>query len=783
MTRSRIGNAAIALLGMSAWPFPAAHAQDATAAAEPQTLAPVEVTGTLTVPQQLQAPGPTSSITAAQSAEQVNAVNTEDMLKYLPDLLVRKRYIGDTNAPLATRTTGINASARSLIYVDGMLLSTLINNNNGNGSPQWFMVNPQDVDRIDVMYGPYSAAYPGNSYGAVTAITTRMPTAFEASVDVIGSTQHFSKYGTHDDFGANEESATLGDKTGRLSWSLSAKHLDSTSQPITFGTVTQSKAPATAGMPVVTGGIGTKNRTDGPIQVIGSGNTVHTVQDSGTLDLAYDLTPTLKATYALGYWHNDATAKSQSYLTSADGSPYYGGAGGMVNMGGYAYSASSIAGQFSSNSAQQEHLMQGLGLKSDTGGPFDWSFLASDFSYLEDKARLSTGLYPAARDGGPGRITDMEGTGWQTLDLNGTWRPPAALSAHNFSFGVHYDRYKLQSPTWNTADWQSGSNGSLYSKSSGNTATSALWVQDVWKWTPSLTATLGGRYEWWRAYDGYNFATAGANSIAVNQPVVRTNGISPKASLSWQATDDWSLTGSYGRALRFPTVGELYQTVQTGTTFVQANPFLKPEDVQSYELALERTADDSHLRVSIFQEDVRNALISQTSSVPGFATPVSFTQNVDRTRARGIELAGSHDNAFIRGLQLSGNVTYVDAHILQDSSYVPSAPGASADGKRTPYIPTWRATAVATYKPNDHWSYTVAGRYSTRMWATVDNTDVNPATYMGFQSFLVFDGRVKYDFDKRWSIAFGVDNIFNRNYFLYHPFPQRTLYAEVKYAM
>ncbi|MGT2490948.1 hypothetical protein ACU4GD_11495 [Cupriavidus basilensis] len=48
------------------------------------------------------------------------------------------------------------------------MLSTLINNNNGNGSPQWFMVVPQQVDRIDVMYGPFSAAYPGNSYGAVT---------------------------------------------------------------------------------------------------------------------------------------------------------------------------------------------------------------------------------------------------------------------------------------------------------------------------------------------------------------------------------------------------------------------------------------------------------------------------------------------------------------------------------------------------------------------------------------------------------------------------------------
>ncbi len=49
----------------------------------------------------------------------VNAVNVEDTLKYLPSLVVRKRHIGDTQAPLATRTSGLGASARSLIYADG----------------------------------------------------------------------------------------------------------------------------------------------------------------------------------------------------------------------------------------------------------------------------------------------------------------------------------------------------------------------------------------------------------------------------------------------------------------------------------------------------------------------------------------------------------------------------------------------------------------------------------------------------------------------------------------
>lgn len=77
-----------------------------------------------------QPPATTEGLDAARLGETVNAVNVEDSLRYFPSLLVRKRHIGDTQAPLATRTSGVGASARSLIYADGVLLSSLIGNNN-----------------------------------------------------------------------------------------------------------------------------------------------------------------------------------------------------------------------------------------------------------------------------------------------------------------------------------------------------------------------------------------------------------------------------------------------------------------------------------------------------------------------------------------------------------------------------------------------------------------------------------------------------------------------------
>ena len=785
MKKNLIATRSIALRPLTAAVLAAlAHhacAADAADSAD-QTLPTVVVQGSLPDTAPDRTPATIASVSAAQLEQTNNVMTVEDALKYLPSLLVRKRYDGDTQAPLATRTTGINASARSLVYADGVLLSALINNNNANGSPHWFMVAPEEIASIDVMYGPYSAAYAGNSYGAVVKLNTRMPTQFEASVKANLGSQKFGLYGTGGRYGTQDLSATLGNRSGALAWFISANHLDSDSQPITFGTVAQSAKAAAPSDPVLTGAYADTNRTGGAIQVIGAGTITHTVQDNAKIKLAYDFTSTLRATYMLGYWQNSASTSSQSYLRDGSGAAYFGAAAGTVNIGGYSYSAATIAGQFSSSSVEQQHWMQSLDLKTSSGGAWDWDAVASDYHYSKDLTRTSTGLYPAAETGGAGRIGDASGTGWVTLDVNGTWRPFGAGGEHTVGFGLHGDQFKLVSPTYNTANWADGQEGALYSDSRGQTRTQALWLQDQWRVTPLLTAVLGGRYEQWRAFDGYNYALASSGKgYAVYQPEVERSGLSPKASLNWQIDDLWQGTASFGKALRFPTVGELYQNIQTGTTYTQANPFLKPENVKSGELAFERTAAGSKVRASLFEEHVSDALISQTSDIAGYAAPVSFTQNVDKTRQRGAELTGSMQDALIHGLELGGSVTYVDAVILANSGYVPTIAGATSVGKHTPYVPDWRVTATATYRPDDKWAYTLAARYSGRQYATVDNTDINGHTYQGFESFAVADVRVHYQINRQWSLAAGVDNLNNRSYFLYHPFPQRTVYTELKF--
>ena len=130
----------------------------AEAAGSDNTVSQVIVTGKRTPDPIENPPSTIATVTADSIAKTVNAASVEDTLKYLPSLLIRKRHIGDNFAPIATRTSGLGASARSLIYADGALLSALIGNNNGNGSPRWTLVTPEEIERIDVLYGPFSAA-------------------------------------------------------------------------------------------------------------------------------------------------------------------------------------------------------------------------------------------------------------------------------------------------------------------------------------------------------------------------------------------------------------------------------------------------------------------------------------------------------------------------------------------------------------------------------------------------------------------------------------------------
>ena len=419
------------------------------------------------------------TVTAERIAATINAASVEDTLKYAPSLVIRKRHIGDNFAPIATRTSGLGASARSLIYADGVLLSAFIGNNNGNGSPRWMLVAPEEIERIDVLYGPFSAAYPGNGIGTTVNVTTRLPDKLSASARVLTNVQDFSLYGTNTTLPTTQFAATLGDKIGPLALFGAFTRTDAQSQPVSIVTVAGTTNPKDNTGAVVTGGYADRNRSGAAIRVLGAGGLEHHVQDTAKLKAALDLGGNARLSYLLGIWTDDTRGTVQSYLT--------GPGGGAAYTSGFNSAVYTRAARHTAHALTLEGSSRRL----------DWHVVASSYHYDHDlqNGPASANPLPAAFTGGAGSIQRQDGTGWITLDAKAAWRP-RGNDDHVISFGGHADRYTLNTNTYTATNWQdSATQGPVSATSRGNARTLALWAQDAIKLAPGLILTVGARHE------------------------------------------------------------------------------------------------------------------------------------------------------------------------------------------------------------------------------------------------------------------------------------------------
>jgi iron complex outermembrane recepter protein len=761
LNRSWVAAAALA----AAW-APVGHAADPAASQVSSGSAPSHELGTITVvgrrmtslPTQI--PTTIEGISGAELGVRINATDAEDALKYFPSLLVRKRYVGDyDHAVLASRASGTGNSARSLVYADGILISNLL----GNGAsftPRWGLVTPEEIERVDVLYGPFSAAYPGNSVGAVVDYVTRLPAELELRASVSSFGEDFEIYDSKGRFTGRQASASVGNRQGNWAWWLNFNRLDSDAHPISFANKLVSGGVIdTAGTPV-TGALADRNPRNQDWLILGSTSNTHTIQDHAKLKVAYDFTPTLVASYTLGWWSNDVERFSESYLRDAAGNPVYDGS---INVDGRRYTVTPA--DFAPTFGDLRHVMQGVSIKTNRNEPWNWEVSASAYDYDDDFVRSPLVALPAASSGGAGRITDQHGTGWRSFGLRSAWRPRDGGN-HIVDLGYQLNDYRLRTLVSDTDDWLIGNPTGLFSAFRGRTRLDSVYAQDTWAFAQAWRATLGARVERWHASNGA--VTNAATTLPFDER--SDTYVSPKLAVARQLTEDWVFKASLGRAVRLPTVAELYQGSIATNVIVNNDPGLKPERSWTSELTGVRSVEAGLLRLTAFHEDTDDALYSQTNVL--VMPNVTNVQNVDQIRTSGLE-AAFQSSALLGGrVDLSTSLTYAHSRIEENRNFPASV------GKWQPRVPDWRANALATYRLGAQWSLAFGWRYSGTQYNTLDNSDPNGFTYTGTSAFNVFDLRARYE-GVRWTASFGVDNLGNEEYWAFHPYTRRMLFAEL----
>ena len=706
-------------------------------------------------------PAAVETVSATQ-LQHLNVVNTEDALKYLPAFGIRKRFIGDENATFSVRGTSNQQSARGLVYLDGMLLSNLLGNNWSN-PPRWSMAFPENLARVEVIYGAYSALYPGNAIGATVLMTTRMPDTLEFNATAQAFTQHVDTYGVDRNFGGSRQSATIGDRSGRFAFLLGVSHLQANGQPLVYAT--QNIAPRVGSVNPATGAVADTGANGLPRQVIGitSEGQEATRQDEAHLRLTYDFTPELTGAVTAGYWKQNLSHRTDTFLRDAAGQPVWSG---PVSIDGRQYTLP--ANFFAPSTRQSRNYLYGvsLGTHRESG----WNVTA-DVSYFDmDRNRDRTAA--TVSDDGAGLLAAGDGSRWRTFDLRATHTPDSVLpNTHTISLGYHFDGYRLDNASYALDRWRNGSAGALTAANGGSTQTQALYLQDAWQLAERWRLTVGARYEQWRAFGG---SRSTANATVV-YPERKESHTSPKASLAWSVSDTVLLRLSGARAYRFPTVNELFQGTFNGISLVNNDPSLKPENDLSRELSAEWYRPNGVARFTLFRSDTRNTLFSQTDTT--VFPNVTNVQNVGLVRTRGAEASYDGRDVIVEGIDLTANVAYTQATTVRNVR------NPASEGKQFYRIPRWRANVVATWRATERLALTLAGRYSGRQYNTLDHSDVNPDTFGGASDFLTFDTKVSWKASDHVDLGVGVDNLTNRRYYVYYPYPSRTWLVEAKFHL
>jgi iron complex outermembrane recepter protein len=711
----------------------------------------------------------------------VNALNTEDLMKYAPNFFVRKRYSGDSNGVPGFRGTHSTQSARTLVKVDGFVVSNFLGNSFGF-APKWGVVGPGEVKQFDIVYGPYSARYAGNSIGGIVDITTRNPEKTEAFATVQGFVQPYKQYSTKDDYYGYSAEAGVGwkQKDGPFSLRLTGRYFRNDGHPQSFyGLTPVTGAPGVA----VTGAV-----TDPEaVAAISEGRGISGSPGTATNPIFAAQAPAeisqkqvkFKAAYDDGaitgqalfaFWRNtDNQFSLDCYLRDGAGNVV---CEGRVTIGAQTYTASGA----NLSITKRDEYLAGLKLAAPIGKNWQTQLAVSTYQIAKSKGFTSNG-FVAGNANGAGTLAQQGPTGWYTGDLTIENKTPS----NEFAFGATSNLYQTDQTRFSTTNWRSGAGQAFTTQTFGKTRTLSAWVENRFLIADGAIS-LGVRYDNWRAFDG-GLGRIGTGTLAGQQVFNRyatrkEDAISPKISGEAKLANGTLIQLSLARATRFPTVGELFQGSINGDGSFNVNSFdpnLKPE--KSYDLNALASHDFGKVKLtgSFFFQRVDDTIFSFSGFNQNGVTTSSF-KNIDRTRQIGFEAIFESRDWLIDGLDLDANLAYINSKTISN----PAAQ--AAEGVQFPRIPKWRINGNARYALTDAVQTSLGLRYASR-----PNTDLfglQRGDTFGFTSALfALDARVNWALNKQFRLSAGVDNITNNKAWVFHPYPQRTFLIEAGWKL
>lgn len=708
---------------------------------------------------------PTSVLTPADLVS-INIATTEDIVKYEPSLIIRRRFIGDSNGTLGMRGSNMFQTPRSMVFADGVPLHYLLQSR-WNGAPRWTMVSASEIARVEVLYGPFSAEYSGNSMGGVVLIETAIPQQEEFHFDGSYFSQQFDDYGFDDNVDGYKGFISYGNKVGDLSYYFSYNHLQNESQPQSFrGT----RSSATTSPDTVSGALFENDARGRPHVFYGDTGVVDTTTDNYKFKVGYDFdnwTSLLNVAYEE---RNSVTNAANPYIIDGSGQALWSGSN--VVQSGQRFSFNS--GRLNASERDRESLSIGLRLKGQLSSNTELEANINQFDIQKDEDRASRRNPNDPTYALDGQIRAFNDSGWDTAEIK--------LKSNDFGVtglqlitGIRYEAYELNLDVFDSPNYSAGARADYTSRSGGKTAIDAAFVQINWKLDEHWDLAFGVRHERFKSSGGYysddNPATPELDLTLI--PSETKKETSPKFSIAYHTGNDWLLRYSIAKAFRFPIVEELFSQFEAFNTVSISNPEFKPEDGTHHNLMLEKTLDDGYLRLNIFQESVEDVIESQTDVATGVRTFIP----IDQVDTSGIEFIVNKVGMFVPALDVRFNVTYTDSEIVKNTA------NPLIVGNVFPRMPEWRSNLLATYHLSDKWDVGGSVQYASDSFGRLDNTDREDQVFGAQDEYTRIGLKANYAVSDQLQFSFGIDNLSNEIAYVAHPWPGRTFYVSMSYDM
>jgi iron complex outermembrane receptor protein len=291
---------------------------------------------------------------------------------------------------------------------------------------------------------------------------------------------------------------------------------------------------------------------------------------------------------------------------------------------------------------------------------------------------------------------------------------------HKFLGGImaeHQSQYNVEF-------WSNGGTGPLQDISSfanwngsHNRNIHAVYVQDIWDINETLRLIAGTRYD--------NYSDFGSS-------------FNPRMSLSWEFTDNYSLSTSYGSAFRTPTFGELYNT---NNTSIVGNPDIQPEEIETYEVGI---SGDISKKLNFKITGFHNNITDLIGAVPT-TTAALESRNIGILEVDGVEMEFS--SRLKGGSIMSLNYTYQNAvNELTDS--------------RATDVPRQKLNASFNYR-HSRFVNTYAGLNHR---GRLSRADSDARSEIGSHTTLDIALNIKGPLDQ-WDITASIYNFFDKNYY------------------